>query len=121
MSQALHHQGLAYMKQVRFAAKPDARLLLLLVLIIGSSCGRLPRSNTFPRAVQTTVAAVQLNINTASARELEQLPGVGKVIAERIVAYREQYGSFRRPEELLMVNGVSDKKFRALQGRIVVE
>ncbi|MEO7971430.1 MAG: helix-hairpin-helix domain-containing protein [bacterium] len=110
------------MKQVRFAAKPDAWLfLLLLVLIIGSSCGRLPRSNTAARAVHTTQAAVQLNLNTASARELEQLPGVGKVVAERIVAYREQYGSFRRPAELLMVNGVSDKKFRAIQGLIVVE
>lgn len=88
---------------------------------MGSSCGRLPRRNTAPPAVVTTAASFQLNINTASAREMEQLPGVGKVIAERIVAYREQYGRFRRPEELLMVNGVSDKKFRAIQAIIVVE
>jgi competence protein ComEA len=46
---------------------------------------------------------------------------VGKVIAERIVSYREQYGRFRRPEELLMVDGVSDKKFREIREMIVVE
>lgn len=110
------------MKQFRFTAKPvTSRALLIMTLMTCGSCGRLPRSNTAPPNVRRTEALFHLNINTASARELEELPGVGKVIAERIVAYREQYGRFRRPEELLMVNGVSDKKFRELQAMIVVE
>jgi competence ComEA-like helix-hairpin-helix protein len=108
------------MKQVRLRAKLVTSLTLL-TLITGGSCAQLPRNDTAPPDVRRTEALVQVNINTASAQELEQLPGVGKVIAERIVAYREQYGRFRRAEELLMVNGVSDKKFRAIQAIIVVE
>jgi competence protein ComEA len=110
------------MKQFRFTAKPRTWLsVLLITMVIGSSCGRLPRKNTAPLTVLTTAASFKVNINTASAREMEQLPGIGKIIAERIVAYREQYGRFRRPEELLMVNGVSEKRFRAIQATIVVE
>jgi competence protein ComEA len=85
------------------------------------ACGRLPRSNVARVEIRPPVAPFRININNASAREMEQLPGVGKVTAERIVAYREQYGRFRRAEELLMVNGLSDKKFRAIQAMIVVE
>ncbi len=105
---------------------PTARLntsmsLVLMVLLACLACGRLPRSNVAPYEVRTTEASFHININTASAHELEQLPGIGKVIAERIVSYREQYGRFRRPEELMMVNGVSDKKFREMRAMIVVE
>ena len=95
--------------------------LLIISMMLGSSCGRQPRRNTALPTVLKAAESFRVNINTASAREMEQLPGVGKVIAERIVAYREQYGRFRRPEELLMVNGVSDKKFRVLQAIIIVE
>lgn len=62
-----------------------------------------------------------LNINLASPAELEKLPGVGKVIAERIVSYRQENGPFRRAEHLMMVRGISDRKFRAIQAMIVVE
>jgi len=63
----------------------------------------------------------RLNINTATAAEMEKLPGVGKVLAERIVMHREQYGPFRRAEHLMMVHGFSDHKFRALRELIAVE
>jgi len=75
-------------------------------------------SPDLPRAADGTAV---VNINTASPKELEQLPGIGQGIAERIVAHREQYGPFRRPEHLMMVRGISDRKFRALQAMIVVE
>jgi len=65
--------------------------------------------------------AGQINLNTATAAELETLPGVGKVIAERIVAHREQYGPFRRPEHLMMVRGISDNKFRQLRSLVTVD
>jgi len=52
---------------------------------------------------------------------LEKLPGIGEGIAERIVAHRQQYGPFRRPEHLMMVRGISDQKFRELRTMIVVE
>ena len=95
--------------------------VVLIVFLACSACVRLPRSNAAPPDVRKTEAPSHLNINTATAAELEQLPGVGKVIAERIVSYREQYGRFRRPEELMMVSGVSDKKFREIREMIVVD
>jgi competence protein ComEA len=62
-----------------------------------------------------------INLNTASIDELETLPGIGRVIAERIVAYRTQFGPFRRPEHLMMVRGISDRKFREIQMLVSVE
>jgi len=63
----------------------------------------------------------RVNINTASADELEKLPGVGKVMAARIVEHRRKYGPFRQPEHLVLVRGMSDKRFRALRELIAVE
>lgn len=62
-----------------------------------------------------------LNINRDSASELEKLPGVGKVIAERIVTYRMENGPFRRADHLMMVRGISDNKFREMRSLIVVD
>ena len=62
-----------------------------------------------------------VNLNTASAADLETLPGIGKGIAQRIIAYRESYGPFRRAEHLLMVRGISDRKFRAIRPMILVD
>jgi competence protein ComEA len=63
----------------------------------------------------------RININTASSRELEKLPGIGKGLAERIIEHREKYGPFRRAEHLIVVRGISDRRFRALRDLITVE
>ena len=65
--------------------------------------------------------APRLNINMATAAELEKLPGVGKILGERIVSFRQQYGPFRRVEHLMMVRGFSDHKYRGLRELITVE
>ena len=63
----------------------------------------------------------RLNINAASANELETLPGIGKSLAARIIEHREKYGPFRRPEHLIIVQGMSDKKFRALRDLVTTQ
>jgi len=63
----------------------------------------------------------RVNLNTASTKELEALPGIGKGLAERIVEHREQFGPFRRTEHLIIVRGISDKRFRALRDFITVD
>jgi competence ComEA-like helix-hairpin-helix protein len=63
----------------------------------------------------------RININIATEQELEKLPGIGKGLAERIIDHREKYGPFRRAEHLIIVRGISDKRFRALRDLIKVE
>lgn len=61
-----------------------------------------------------------ININTASAEELEELPRVGPVIARRIVEYREQEGAFQSVEEIMNVRGIGEKTFLQFKNRITV-
>ena len=65
--------------------------------------------------------AAALNINTASIEELEKLPYIGRKTAESIVAFREQNGPFRRTEHLMLIRGVSEKRFNEIKGMIKVE
>lgn len=102
--------------------------LTCLLLIASSSCVKLPRQalqasgQTAPLVVQTEVPnATLININTASPEELERLPGIGRGIATRIIAYRKEYGRFRRAEHLMMVRGISERRFRAVRASITAE
>jgi competence protein ComEA len=61
-----------------------------------------------------------LNINNANARQLEELPGIGTVLAERIIEYRESNGVFRNIEEIKDVPGIGEKKFEAIKELITV-
>jgi competence protein ComEA len=63
----------------------------------------------------------RININTASAQELETLPGIGKAFAARIIEHRNKYGPFRKPEHLIIMRGISDKRFQNLRDLITVE
>ncbi len=63
----------------------------------------------------------QININTASVEELVQLDRVGQRYAERIIAYREQYGPFKAPEDIMQVAGIGPKTFEANKDRIVIK
>ena len=62
-----------------------------------------------------------ININQASQSELESLPGIGQVIAERIIEYREKNGPFKSKEELKEVKGIGDKTFADLEDEITIE
>lgn len=102
---------------------------LLIVLSFGSillvtACSRLPRTYTSEASPDTRTSATKparINLNNATAAELERLPGVGPVLAERIVTYRNENGRFRRAEHLMMVRGISDRKFRELRSLVRVE
>jgi competence protein ComEA len=61
-----------------------------------------------------------ININSADAATLEQLPGIGPVIAQRIVDYRQVHGPFSRVEELARVEGISQAMVQKLKDRITI-
>ncbi|MEN8113280.1 MAG: helix-hairpin-helix domain-containing protein [Actinomycetota bacterium] len=60
-----------------------------------------------------------IDLNRASATELEDLPGVGPVLAARIVAFREEKGRFNAVEDLLDVGGIGEAKLAAMRDSIV--
>ena len=62
-----------------------------------------------------------LNLNTATPAQLEALPGVGPVLAQRIVEFRQKRGGFKRVEELLAVPGISERKWKALRDKVSVK
>ncbi len=69
------------------------------------------------KAVNSTAI---VNINTASASDLEALPGIGAKTAARIVEYRQKNGPFKKVEELMNVRGVGEKNFLKLKPQITV-
>jgi competence protein ComEA len=103
-------------------------LSLLLLAVALASCERRERlSATNSQALSQTERPPSkptqscVNLNTATAEELTRLPGVGEVIAARIIAYRERHGPFRRPEEIIIIEGFSEKKYRAITGMLCGE
>ena len=62
----------------------------------------------------------KININTAKQSELTDLPGIGNVLAGRIVDYREKNGGFSKIEDIRNVSGIGDKRFEAIKDNITV-
>lgn len=77
-----------------------------------------------PPASPTAVASApghNININTASASQLEALSGIGPVLAQRILDYRAANGPFSRPEDVKKVRGIGDGIFQRIQDFITTE
>jgi competence ComEA-like helix-hairpin-helix protein len=92
------------------------------------SCVKLPRraadvaGQNAPHAAHVgTHSEPLININTATREQLERLPGVGVALAARVLEHREKYGRFRRIEHLLMVRGISERRFRAMNSFLTTE
>lgn len=64
---------------------------------------------------------LKININNADREELETLPGIGPVLAERIITYRKESGPFISPEELVNVKGIGEKKLEKILPFIIAE
>lgn len=62
----------------------------------------------------------KININSASMGELIQLPHIGPVIAKKIIQYREQYGDFTHPIDLMKINGIGESVFKDIDKYIEI-
>ena len=66
------------------------------------------------------VPAKPIDLNVANVKELQELPGVGPVTAQRIIDMRQKSGRFHRVEDLLAIRGISQKKLDALRPYVIV-
>lgn len=78
-----------------------------------------PNGESGHAAARNAPAAI-VNINTASAAEFENLPGIGAKTAARIVEYRQKNGPFKKVEELMNVRGLGEKNFLKLKAQLTV-
>lgn len=108
------------------------KLSILLVALIApalSSCNAHrdvsnDNSSTRPPVDQVSLSQSRkqcVNLNAATVQELKDLPGIGDVMAQRIIGYRDRHGSFRRTEDVIIIEGFSEKKYRAIAGLICVQ
>jgi len=71
-------------------------------------------------AAQKQPPVQPVNLNTATLKELEELPGVGPVTAKAIVQFRQKSGPFHRVEELLVIRGISESKLAQMRRYVMV-
>lgn len=97
-------------------------LLAVAVLAVLAAAGPVVSAQEATRqAARPAVSeAAPINLNTATAAELEKLPGVGPATALRIVEFRTKNGAFKKVEDLMNVRGIGEKTFLTLKPLVVV-
>ena len=98
--------------------------LVFLALMAGFFIGRNSVSSPIQVSkVPTASSAVsyeKVNINTATKEQLQTLPGIGEVLAQRILEYRQIHGPFGQISDLTLVEGIGLDRFTLLQDYITV-
>lgn len=116
--------------------KPESRILILITcifasFILGFSAGQnlnrtpvqilhLPEVTVASEPETESVSPTEeiptgpIDINTATAAQLQTLPGIGEVIAQRIIDYRETNGPFTSVGELIKVKGIGEKRLEEI-------
>lgn len=110
-------------KRCRFnVCKLSVKLFLLLICLSLLVCCQ---SNNTKQVLsvenRAEISSSAVNINTASTEELEKIPHIGAKTARKIVEFRDKNGKFRKPEQLLLIDGISDARFREMRNFIKVE
>jgi comEA protein len=65
-------------------------------------------------------APAPINLNVATAADLEKLPGIGAAMATRILEYRQKSGGFKKIEELMNIQGIGERNFLRLKPLVTV-
>jgi competence protein ComEA len=94
--------------------------LALAVAFAASPAAQAAQKTAATARTEAKPAAAPINLNTATAAELEKLPGIGQKVAARIVEYREKNGPFKKVEELMNVQGIGEKSFLQFRSQLTV-
>jgi len=94
------------------------KITLMFFLILGLVMG--PVSLPAQQSKVDSNTAEKVNLNTATAEQLESLPGIGPASAKNILEYREKVGKFNRIEEIINIKGIGEKKFLKIKNRLTV-
>lgn len=93
------------------------KILFLTACLLATACA----TGAVAETEQIEPLPNAVNINTAAKEELATLPYIGEKIAERIIEHRSANGLFERPEQLMLIQGISDKRFRKIRRMVRVE
>ena len=113
---------------VVFSAAIIIFVSFILGFLIGRNTGNSNVIVSYNKTTTTTpisstnqsVSVNKININTADESLLCELPGIGPKIAQRIIEYRQEHGSFKTIQEITNVSGIGDKTFQSLESLITV-
>lgn len=99
-----------------------SRFLLAILVVLSFVIGSKEFAYAAPKAgskVEMQSSAL-VNINKATSEELQTIRGIGPVIAERIIKYRQDHGRFERVEDLDQVNGIGEAKLQKIRNEVTV-
>lgn len=111
--------------QYKNSSKRVLGVFLVAIFLFGG-LSMLPLDRAFagqPKAtlqLQEPSSMPTININKATAEELDAIRGVGPVLADRIVKFRDQNGAFKSVEDLSKVRGINGSKFQKIKGQVTV-
>ena len=89
--------------------------LLVSAIVLSAGSSALAQSDK-----PATPAKAAINLNTATIDQLDDLPGIGRSTAQRILEYRQKHGDFQKIEQLMNVKGIGEKSFLKLKPLITV-
>jgi competence protein ComEA len=91
---------------------------------IGNDNGKIAGVSTENKSTvekkQVQLSVGKVNINSASASELDSLPGIGPTYASRIIDYRSQKGGFKNLDEIKNIKGIGDATFNKIKDKITL-
>jgi len=110
-----HRQPTEFKKEITTLRKSLIGIITIVTLLFGA-LGAFAAEEATPAKVAGVV-----NINTADATQISYLPRIGAKTAERVVAWREENGQFKKATDLMQVKGISDKTFDLISPYLVLE
>jgi len=93
-----------------------------LTLILAKGVETIPKAqDSRPRPHEQERSTLRIDPNRAGEEDLQRLPGIGPVLAARIIRYRERFGSFRDVEDLKKIDGIGEKRFERIRPWIRIQ